>query len=278
MAKKHKDKDLDLGLVSREYLAQKSAKEIARLLQVRERIIPRQTKLERRLTASCFWQKWEIELLGKTPDKETARLTGRPVGGVMEKRKGLHIPVFNGQKDWAVWELKLLGKIPDTEVARRTGRTALAARSKRKNLHIVLVNGTQKRWREWERRLLGKYSDPEVARLTGRTRVSVTSMRHHLGIKGFGAPCGPARWPQKELDLLGKVSDEEVARRTGRKRSAVYVMRRNRGIERFGGRLRRWTKAEDELLRQHKTNEEVALLTKRTVRGVKARRQILGRR
>jgi hypothetical protein len=275
MAIQRKTKVLNLARAARKYLAQKSETEIARMLHLRGRIGSVPKKSGRRLSASCFWQRWEIYFLGKHPDKETARRTGRSVGAVLSKRVALHIPVFNGLKDWREWELKLLGKIPDEEVVRRTGRTSLAVRNKRKKLRIVQANSPHKGWREWERKLLGKYSDKEVARRTGRTVVCVSSMRHYLRIKGFGAPCGRPRWPQREIDLLGKVSDNEVARRTGRKRSAVYVMRRKLGVERFGGRLRRWTKAEDKFLRQRKSNEEIARLTNRTVLGVKARRQLL---
>jgi hypothetical protein len=230
MTSKRKTKALDLSRASRQYLSQKSEKDVARLLRLRGRTVLRRKKSGRRLTASCFWQKWEIDLLGKHPDKETARRIGRSVSGVVEKRRRLHIPVFNGLKDWQEWELNLLGKYPDAEVARRTGRSALAVSSKRRKLRIVLVNGPHRRWRDWERKLLGKYSDWEVARRSGRSCVCISSMRHYLGIKGFGAPCGRPKWPQSEIDLLGKVSDNEVARRTGRKRSAVYVMRRKLGI------------------------------------------------
>jgi hypothetical protein len=261
MASKPKTKDLNLGRASRQYLAQKSETEIARLLRLRGRIVSSRKKSGRRLSASWLWQKWEIDLLGKHPDKETARRIGRSVAGVLERRKGLHIPVFNGLKDWRAWELKLMGKIPDAEVALRTGRTAVAVRSKRKKLRIVQVNSPHKGWREWERQLLGNYSDREVARRTGRTVVCVAGMRHYLRIKGFGATCGRPKWPQKEIDLLGKMSDDDVTRRTGRKRGTVYVMRRKLGIERLGGRLRRWTPAEDQLLRQPKTNEEIARLS-----------------
>ena len=230
MAGRHKTKAVDLKRKSRQYLAQKSEKDVARLLRLRGQTVTRRKKTGRLLTASWFWQKWEIDLLGKHPDKETARRIGRKVSAVEAKRKRLHIPVFNGLKDWQEWELQLLGNAPDMEVSRRTGRSALAVSSKRRKLRIVLVNGPHKPWRDWERKLLGKYSDPEVARRTGRTGVCVSSMRHYLGIKGFGAPCGRPRWPQREIDLLGKLSDDDVARRTGRKRSAVYVMRRKLGI------------------------------------------------
>jgi len=272
---KHKTKALDLSRASRQFLAQKSEKDVRRLLRLRGRTVLRRKRPGRRLTASCFWQKWEIDLLGKHPDKETARRIGRSMSGVVEKRKRLHIPIFNGLKDWQEWELKLLGNAPDVEVARRTGRTALAVSSKRRKLRIVLVNGPHRRWRDWERKLLGKCSDREFARRTGRTCLSVSSMRHYLGIEGFGAPCGRPRWPQKEINLLGKFSDDEVARRTGRNRSAVYVMRRKCGIERFGGRIRRWTRAEDRLLHQGRVDNEIAVITNRTVEGVKARRQLL---
>lgn len=276
MASKRKAKAFDLSQASRQYLAQKSETDVARLLRLRGRTVLRQKKSGRRLTASWFWQKWEIDLLGKHPDEETARRIGRKVSAIEEKRKRLHIPVFNGLKDWQEWELKLLGNYPDMEVARRTGRTALAVSSKRRKLRIIMVDGPHKRWLDWEKRLLGKCSDPDMARRTGRTCVCVSSMRHYLGIKGFGAPCGRPRWLQREINLLGMFSDDEVARRTGRKRSAVYVMRRKCGIERLGGKVRRWTRAEDRLLGQHRTNGEIAQLTKRTLQGVKARRQLLG--
>jgi hypothetical protein len=184
MASKPKTKDLNLGRASREFLAQKSETEIARMLRLRGRIVPRLKKSGRRLSASWLWQKWEIGLMGKHPDKETARRIGRSVAGVLEKRKGLHIPVFNGLKDWRAWELKLMGKIPDGEVARRTGRTCVCVSSMRHYLRIKGFGAPYGRpkWPQKEIDLLGKVSDDEVARRTGRKRSAVYVMRRKLGM------------------------------------------------------------------------------------------------
>ena len=274
MATRHKN--LKLIRAARQYLDQKSGKDIARLLRLRGDRGVRPGKTERRLKSPFFWKRWEIRLLGKHPDAEAARRTGRKVAAVMQKRKKLHIPCFDPKvKKWQKWELKLLGKHPDEEVARRTGRNFLAVSHKRRKLRVTLANGRIRIWKPWEKRLLGKCTDVEVARRTKRTYSSASSMRRHFGIKCIPNPRPRYRYPKWHFELLGKLSDAEVARRTGRSRDAIAVCRRNLGIERFGGKQRRWTRTEDKLLRQNKTNEEVARLTGRTIQGIQTRRQKL---
>ena len=93
------------------------------------------------MTSSLYWKQWEIKLLGKYPDAETVRRTGRGVSAVINKRKRLQIPIFDPKvKRWQKWELKLLGKHPDAEVA---GRTALTVSNKRRKPRIVLVNSPE---------------------------------------------------------------------------------------------------------------------------------------
>ena len=274
MATRHKN--LKLIRAAGQYLARKSDKDIARLLRLRGARVFHSKGTGRRLTASYYWKPWEIDLLGKHPDAETARRIGRGVPTVINKRKRLHIPIFDTKvRRWQKWELRLLGKHPDVEVARRTGRAYLAIASKRRKLRITLAHGRIRLWKKWEKKLLGTCTDAEFARRTGRTYASARSMRRHLGIKCIEDPRPRYRLPQWQFDLLGKHSDAEIARRTGRNRDAISVWRRNLGIERFGGKQRRWTTKEDKLLRQSKTNEEIARLTGRTIQGILTRRQKL---
>ncbi len=155
------------------YLAKKSPRDLFRIL--RQRAVAREKRRGRLLRVSKWWEKWEIELLGKHSDEEVARQTGRLVSAVNKKRRKLRILMHNGPvKRWNDWDRNLLGKCPDKEVAGRTGRTVEAVRCMRLLLGIERFGGLGLiKWRRRELKLLGKYPDAEVARRIGRTVLAV---------------------------------------------------------------------------------------------------------
>ncbi len=51
--------------------------------------VPYKRRKGRLLKASIKWQEWEIDLLGKLPDREVAKLTGRTRAAVEVKRQKL---------------------------------------------------------------------------------------------------------------------------------------------------------------------------------------------
>lgn len=73
---------------ARDYLANASDRDIARITRLRKRS-PRRGRL---LSASNRWEKWEQNLLGNYPDADLARKTGRPVLAVSRQRWRLGIP------------------------------------------------------------------------------------------------------------------------------------------------------------------------------------------
>jgi hypothetical protein len=76
------------------------------------------------------WTDEQLALLGKLPDAEVARRTGRPKGAVRQKRGRLCIPKPSGPGRTGA-ELALLRGAPDEEGAARVGRTAGAVCQKR---------------------------------------------------------------------------------------------------------------------------------------------------
>jgi hypothetical protein len=81
------------------------------------------------------WTKAELRLLGKLPDAEVAKRTGRGANAVRVKPTKLGIPNPSGP-GWTAEELDLLGTAPDAEVAARIGRTEGAVTLKRCRLGI----------------------------------------------------------------------------------------------------------------------------------------------
>jgi hypothetical protein len=68
------------------------------------------------------WKPGELKLLGKLPDAEVARRTGRSVAAVRSKRGKLRLPNPESPA-WTADEIALFGKLPNAEIARRTGRS-----------------------------------------------------------------------------------------------------------------------------------------------------------
>ena len=83
------------------------------------------------------WTAEEKAMLGKIPDEEIARRTGRPIGSVSNKRQQQRLPKPNAQrKYWSEEEIRLLGTAPDKEIAQRLGRSAGRVKGQRFTLKI----------------------------------------------------------------------------------------------------------------------------------------------
>jgi hypothetical protein len=82
------------------------------------------------------WTKRQLAMLGKMPDKEVARRTGRTVGAVRQMREELGIPNPAGNR-WRPEDIALLGTMPDREAARRLGRSLQSVTQKRIKLGIA---------------------------------------------------------------------------------------------------------------------------------------------
>jgi hypothetical protein len=80
-----------------------------------------------------IWTKEEDALLGKEPDSEVARVTGRPYKSVLSRRTHVKIPYLNPRyRPWTKLELSLLSSgAMNAEIAKRTGRSERAIRLKR---------------------------------------------------------------------------------------------------------------------------------------------------
>jgi hypothetical protein len=84
------------------------------------------------------WTKSEIALVGKLPDKEVARRTGRTLYAVQTRRNRLKLPNALGARiKWLPGEVRLLGTAPDKEIARRLGRPVLSVKRKRLALGVA---------------------------------------------------------------------------------------------------------------------------------------------
>jgi hypothetical protein len=84
------------------------------------------------------WTKAERALLGKLPDAQVARRTGRTAAAVRVKRVELVLP--NPETlAWTAEEIALLGTTADAEIAERTGRTRSAVSSQRWQLGVPPV-------------------------------------------------------------------------------------------------------------------------------------------
>jgi hypothetical protein len=270
---------------SREYPAGKSERETARRLGDQARRAFDRRKRGKPSRPSNKWQKWEIELLGKFPDKEVARQLGRTRSAVKSMRKKLHIPSATPARRWTAAENRLLGTMPDAELARRLKRGVTGVTQQRLKLGIsfhlsdaelVRLLGHQGRrvgsyfkqarrlhasncWQEWEDELLGKMSDRDVAGKTGRTYESVQARRYRLGIQCF-PPLRRSKirpWTDREIKLLGTMNDVRLARRLRRKKHQVLFQRLALKIPPFKPRspTRSWKPAEIRLLGRFKDSE-----------------------
>ena len=219
-----------LKQTAQKYLADKSEQERTRLLGRQAKTAFGRKRSGKLLGAFNAWQKWELELLGKYPDEETAGRIGRSIKAVTSRRRKLRIPMFNsGVQRWQKWEKELLGKISDRDFSSQTGRNLKAVRNMRCFLGIEHCGGPMTRlWKKRELRLLGKYPDREVARLIGRSHQSVRAARYAHGIKSFYGVA--RRWNRREDKLLERFNSAEVARRTARSLEAIRKRRQFLGL------------------------------------------------
>lgn len=210
----------------RDYAEQRSQRELTRLLgRAGQKSL--KGKDGRRLRAAKFWQQWEIELLGKVPDAEVAKRTGRTRSAIQVKREKLRI-LYMRMRDWPENELRLLGKHSDREVARMTQRTLTAVQSKRQDLRLPSATCVQRDWTKQEDALLGRYSDREVARRLQRSYSSVQHRRQRLGLPKPNLLALP--WSKLEDSLLGRLPDVALSQHLNRTLAAVRFRRCNKRI------------------------------------------------
>jgi len=212
----------------REYVGRKTQRELTRLLG-RSGQKPLRVRNGSVLRAPRYWQKWEVELVGKFSDAEVVRRTGRAYSSVQSKREKMGI-LYMRQRDWTENEISLLGKFSDREVARMTQRTWVAVQTKRHRLKISPLACNQRAWSKKEDALLGKHSDRENARRLGRSFGSVQHRRKRLGIPKPDPLALP--WTKLENSLLGAFPDSLLCRYLGRTLAAVQFRRNHKGIPR----------------------------------------------
>jgi hypothetical protein len=159
--------DEHLDRMARAFLDSKSEREKARL--VAHRGTPKREKRQRRFKSNRYWQEWEIEVLGKFPDREAAQKTGRTLLAVSTKRVELKIPAIRTrQLPWTSEQIALLGELPDDEVARRIGCTYGNVSRKRLELGIHYVAQKMNYWtvdedRLWARCPMRRWREGSVA-------------------------------------------------------------------------------------------------------------------
>jgi hypothetical protein len=83
------------------------------------------------------WTKAQLRMLGRLPDEEVGRRTGRSWNAVRGKRESLVIPnpaagpADYGREPWTAEEDDLMRSPPPAEAAARTGRTLMAVYCRR---------------------------------------------------------------------------------------------------------------------------------------------------
>jgi hypothetical protein len=185
------------------YLASKSDREQRRLVGSR-RMSTRRNQRGRRLKSNRRWQPWEIDVLGKVPDRKAVRKTGRTLSAVSTKRVELKIPAIRTRRlPWTPKQIALLGKLPDREAARLIGCYYSNAARKRLELGIPYTAQKMKYWTTREDRLVGTMPDADLARRLKRSRQAVLGRRLKLGIPV--APNPKFRLWTKKSGCLGNI-------------------------------------------------------------------------
>jgi hypothetical protein len=251
-----KPKTASLRQNARAYLANKSRREVARLLGKNLPLPPaHQPRKPARIVNS--WQDWERNLLGKITDRDFARQTGRRVRAVRAMRRYLKIAHFGGPVNhrWTRQQLILLGKYPDREVATRLNKTLLAVSSARFQQGIERFGGKVKPWSKREDKLLLRFGNTEMSRRTKRSVGAASARRMFLNLPRLVM----RPWTLAEEALPGTMPDPVLAKKIGRTTEAVKTFRKKRGIPPFN-RQRRWTDREDRVLKKYSRQEAVRRL------------------
>src|SRR5438105_15643485 len=110
------------------------------------------------------WTPAESAKLGKMPDSQFARRTGRTIKAVVGEREARGIGLPTGRRRWTAREIPLLGQFSDMEVARRLRRNRSTVREQRVALGIapLVARPRFKPWPYAQLRLLGKVPDEEL--------------------------------------------------------------------------------------------------------------------
>ena len=165
-----------------------------------------------------------------------------------------------------------MGNLPDKEIARRIGKHYKTVWAKRVTLGIPNRHRLVRVWTKADDALLGTASDAEIARKLGASRESVYLRRSRRGIASNNPKY--RLWTAREDRLVGRFSDEETARRLEAKPCSPCMIGGSNWAARCltpkclpGGRppTRRLGTMPD---------EELAQRLKRTVMGVRSRRQL----
>src|SRR5260221_4627031 len=151
-----------LAKAAEKFLVGKSRREVERLLA---RKAGPEVRKRRILSASNKWQEWELALLGRLPDREVVKRTGRSRGAVESKRRESgFLTRAAPDPPWTPDEIALLGKLPDKEIGRRLGRDKRSVHGKRNQFGIAKTAGLVRAWSKAEAKLLGTGADKEIAR------------------------------------------------------------------------------------------------------------------
>jgi hypothetical protein len=201
-------------------------------------------------------------------DEEVARLTGRKVSAVRNRRQRNGLPPTHFlRRPWTKAEEKLLGSDTDEEIGRRLDRDRATAGDHRRQLRIPPKVPD---WTQEEIELLGTVPDRQLAQQLGRTLFSVQNRRLKLGIPP--APNPKYRpWTEQELSLLGTMPDADLAKQITRPYAAVRDKRNQLNIAYRHPRYAWWKPQELELLSKY-SDEDVAKMTGRAITAVQQKR------
>jgi hypothetical protein len=181
-----------------------------------------------------WWLKREDALLGTSSDADVARMLGRTIGAIRQRRFVLRRKPFRGgkpqrraQRAWTAAEDRKLGTDTDKAIGALIDRDPVCVQTRRKVLGIPAFEGNH--WTAEEDAALGTAEDKEIAKRLGRTTVAVLARRRILGIMAFGR----SEWTPGELALLGTRPDSEIAKVIGRAESTVRSKRKSMGRASF---------------------------------------------
>ena len=104
-----------LASTVRKLFASKSKREIARLISKRK--LKGKCRPGPLMQASNAWQRWEEKLLGKEPDFEVARKTGRTLNSVRIHRRLLGIACLPNPRFWTEEDMSLNHFLDHRELA-----------------------------------------------------------------------------------------------------------------------------------------------------------------